>query len=74
MLRVIDENGNVLEGLYRNEVGAIVIDDHEEYEKYILEKKRLEQINSLSSDMDTLKSEMSELKTLLVDFLNKANK
>ena len=73
MLRVKDESGSILNGLYRDDVGAIVADETEEYKRYILEKQRLEQINNLSSDITNLKSEMSDIKTMLLAILDKAN-
>jgi len=73
MLRVKDEDGSILNGLYRDDVGAIVADETEEYKRYILEKQRLEQINTLSGDITNLKSEMSDIKTMLLAILDKAN-
>ena len=73
MLRVKDEDGSILNGLYRDDVGAIVADETEEYTRYILEKQRLEQINTLSGDITNLKSEMSDIKTMLLAILDKAN-
>ena len=74
MLRIKDENGTIVNGLYRTEYGSIINDDTDAYNKYMQEKKSLEQINNLSTDLDSLKSEMISIKSLLVEFLNKANK
>lgn len=74
MLRIKDENGVIIDGLYRTECGSIINDDLTAYNKYMQEKQNLEQINNLSADMDNLKSEMTDIKSLLVEFLNKVNK
>lgn len=73
MLRVKDENGSVVPGLYRTPGGAIISEETEEYKRYLVEKQRLEQINNLTSDITNLKTEMSDIKTLLLAILDKAN-
>ena len=73
MLRIKDESGNILSGLYRNDVGAIIADESEEYHRYLFEKQRLEQINNLSDDVNSLKSEMKDIKNMLLAILDKAN-
>lgn len=74
MLRIKDENGAIIDGLYRTECGSIISDDIAAYNKYMQEKQNLEQINNLSADMDNIKCEMADIKSLLVEFLNKVNK
>lgn len=74
MLRIKDENGSIVNGLYRTDCGSIINDDIDAYNKYMQKKQNLEQINNLSTDLDNLKTEMLDIKTLLVEFLNKVNK
>ena len=58
MLRVKDENGNVVPGLFKDDRGAIVVNDKPGYQKYLLEKQHQETINNL-------KQEVSELKDMI---------
>lgn len=58
-------------GLYRDlESGAIVNDNLYEYESYMKSyqnrKDKFDKINQIEHDLSTLKSEMSEIKNLLV--------
>lgn len=58
-------------GLYRDlESGAIVNDNLYEYESYMKSyqnrKDKFDKINQIENDLSTLKSEMSEIKNLLL--------
>jgi len=59
-------------GLYRDlESGAIVNDNLYEYESYMKSyqnrKDKFDKINQIENDLSTLKSEMSEIKNLLLE-------
>lgn len=59
-------------GLYRDlESGAIVNDNLYEYESYMKSyqnrKDKFDKINQIEHDLSTLKSEMSEIKNLLLE-------
>jgi hypothetical protein len=59
-------------GLYRDlESGAIVNDNLYEYESYMKSyqnrKDKFDRINQIENDLSTLKSEMSEIKNLLLE-------
>lgn len=62
MIRVKDENNNIINGLVKNEMGALIVSDFSEYNKYIQSKQQLETINKLKQDNDIISSEMAELK------------
>lgn len=69
MLKLQDESGNTVKGLLRDPLGAIVAERGPEYNKYIQEKKRLEQINNITTDLCNLQTEMCEIKEMLLELL-----
>lgn len=69
MLKLQDESGNIVKGLLRDSLGGIVAERGPEYNKYIQEKKRLEQINNITNDLGKLQSEMSEIREMLLELL-----
>ena len=62
MIRVKDENNNIINGLVKNEIGALIVSDVSEYNRYVQSKQQLETINKLKQDNDIISSEMAELK------------
>ena len=64
MIQVKDESGNLVPGLLKDSLGAIVVERGYDYNKYIQERKRLDQINNLES-------EVKELKSLIYQLLSK---
>jgi hypothetical protein len=62
MIRVKDENNNIINGLVKNEMGALIVSDISEYNRYVQSKQQLETINKLKQDNDIISSEMAELK------------
>jgi len=70
-MKIRDESGNTVSGLYRDQLGNIIAKPNEEYNKYLLEKKRHKQISELISDVDYLKSEVSHIKSMLLELINK---
>ena len=62
MIRVKDENNNIINGLVKNEMGALIVSDVSEYNRYVQSKQQLETINKLKQDNDIISSEMAELK------------
>lgn len=74
MLRIKDDNGSVLTGLFRNNDGSIIAEPDESYERYMSEKKRIEQINNLTNDVESLKTDMASMKEMLIEILNKVTK
>jgi hypothetical protein len=62
MIRVKDENNNIINGLMKNEIGALIVSDVSEYNRYVQSKQQLETINKLKQDNDIISSEMAELK------------
>lgn len=58
MLRVKDESGQIVRGVYKNSLGAILVDNQTEYEKY---KRQQETINTLNKKVDELTSLVHQL-------------
>lgn len=67
MLRVKDENGNIIQGLYKDPMGSIVVEKNSDYERYLREKQQQEAINNL-------KQEFSELKAIIQNLIGAINK
>lgn len=55
MIRVKDQDGNVVPGILKDVLGNLVVNDVAEYNKYKREKDSAEQINELKSEVDQLK-------------------
>lgn len=77
MIRVKDESGNIVPGLYKNELGAIVVKNNPEYQKYIQRKQEIKIINDLQKEVSEQKeiiesvvAEVQEIKTLLYKLIN----
>lgn len=52
-------------GYYKTSTGAVVSKDGDSLIAYKKQKAKLEQINSMRNDIDQLKNDMSEIKSLL---------
>lgn len=71
MQKIQDQSGNLINGIYRDSIGAIVAERGDSYNKYLQDKKRAEQITCLSDDLECLKGEMTEIKSMLLELLKK---
>lgn len=58
MKPVIDKDGNIIDGLYRSEMGHLVINDEAAHTKYMKSKQAVE-------DVDNLKKQLSELASIV---------
>lgn len=67
MIKLKDEIGNVVPGLYKDNLGAIIVENDFEYNRYMIEKKQQETINNLTQ-------EVSELKMLMNNLISTINK
>lgn len=66
LIPAADANGRPLSGLYKSsKTGAIVAEKSPEYQRYLRERENIKHVQSLTSQIDTLKSEVDELKDLL---------
>jgi len=74
LIPVADSNGRPISGLYKSgTTGAIVAEKNTEYQRYLREKENLKRVHDLTSEVDTLKEEMDELKTLIRENLKSGN-
>lgn len=67
-MRVKDEQGNIIPGLYRTSNGSIIVDDKEGYDKYIKQRNTI--LNQKSS-IDKLQDEVSNLKEMIATLIKK---
>jgi hypothetical protein len=60
-MRVTDSNGTPIKGLIRDKSHALVVDDKSAYAKYMLEKARIEEVAQLRTDVDEMKTMLSQI-------------
>lgn len=77
MIRVKDENNNIINGLMKNEMGALIVSNVNEYNRYVQSKQQSETINILKQDMlnisnelETIKEDINDIKSLLHTLIN----
>lgn len=68
MIKVVDANGSVVNGLYRNEHGAIVVDNPEQYDRYLTQQAIK---NRDANTINELRNEVSELKAIVEKLLSR---
>ncbi len=66
MTRVLDKNGNVVEGLSRESGQGLSVCNPAGHAKYLAEKQRAE-------DVERLKQDVSEMKSMLTQILKAIN-
>lgn len=66
MIRVKDDSDNIVTGLFKTEVGSIIVDKQSEYSKYLEEKQRVLRLNTLELDINSIKQDLLETKELLL--------
>lgn len=64
MLRVKDQSGNIIPGLFKDSLGNIIVKNDSEYDKYIQMKQQHEIINNLTKEVE-------ELKQIIFSFIDK---
>ena len=76
MHKVQDQSGREISGLLKNNLGALVVENNSEYNKYIIAKQQAETIHMLKKDVDDQKQvvsdllkEMHEMKSILLAVL-----
>lgn len=61
MIKIKDDSGHVMSGIYKDERGYIVVKNDAEYNKHLRSVQQQETINKLSQEVSQLKQMMSEL-------------
>jgi virulence-associated protein VapD len=64
MKQVIEKNGAPIQGLFRNDQGHILVNDPTALRKVMTEQQKIQEI-------ETLKSEVTEIKSLLKNLIDK---
>lgn len=63
MMRVKDENGKIVEGVYKDSLGNIIVKKETEYKKY---KRQQEVINRLTDKIENLSDTVDQLAKLVM--------
>lgn len=61
MMKIKDDSGHVLSGIYKDDRGYIVVKNDSEYNKHLRSVQQQETINKLSQEVSELKELMSNL-------------
>lgn len=61
MIKIKDDSGHVMSGIYKDDKGYIVVKNDVEYNKHLRSVQQQETINKLSQEVSQLKEMMSEL-------------
>jgi len=67
MYIIKDENGNVVPGLYKNNRGAIVVKNDQEYAQYMKDIQQQETINNVIKEMTEIKSMLHQLLSVKIN-------
>lgn len=70
MIKIKDNSGQVMSGIFKDERGNLIVKNDIEYRKYLQSKQQQETINNLSKEVSELKSMMQDL---ISTFKNDAN-
>jgi len=66
LIPIRDSSGQRLSGLYKSEkTRAIVVEKSPEYQRYLRDRENIKHVRGLENQVETLKSEVNELKDLL---------
>ena len=67
---VMDSAGRPIPGLSKSsKTGTIIAEKNNEYQRYLREKENLEQVHSLTGQVESLQLEVDELKQMIRDNL-----
>jgi hypothetical protein len=67
MKKIIDDKGNVVPGLFRTSLGAIVVDNEDSYYKY---KETVNKRLAEKKKIEDLEAKVQKLETILESLLN----
>lgn len=63
--QIVDSNQIPIQGLYRSNHNAIVVDNTDEYLKYKAEKERVLEFERMKSKMETVEAKLDKLTSVL---------
>lgn len=61
MIKVKDDSGAVVDGVYKDNLGNLIVCNDREYNKYLHDRRQQELINNLKEDVNSLKSMMMQI-------------
>jgi hypothetical protein len=64
-MKVADSSGNIIEGLNRSPNNGLVVNNPTAYQKYLVEKQRIERLHSLEKEMSEMKTTLSQILEIL---------
>lgn len=64
-MKVADQSGAVIEGLYRTRSQGLSVNNPAAYQKYITEKQRIEKLHNLEQEVTDIKSTLSQILEIL---------
>lgn len=70
MIKIKDDSGHVMSGIYKDERGYIIVKNDVEYNKHLRSVQQQETINKLSQEVSQLKEMISELISTMKDTKN----
>lgn len=70
MMKIKDNSGQVMSGIFKDERGNLIVKNDLEYRKYLQSKQQQETINNLSKEVSDLKSMMQEILSTLKNSSN----
>lgn len=66
-MKVKDQNGNIVSGVFRTAQGGLVVDDQSSYSKYIKESEQ-------AKKMSNMETQIADLQCLVAELLTKLNR
>lgn len=66
MIKVKDQFGNEISGLYRGKNGSLIVVDDQSFTRY---KKQRQQIDQTRSKIESLEAELHEMKRIVLELL-----
>lgn len=74
MIKVKDERGNEISGMYKDVTGALIVHNDEEYRRYVREKKQTETITKLTKEVSELQTMVLKLTQTILEIKRSINK
>lgn len=72
-MKIADQNGTVIEGLYRTKNNGIAVNNAIAHQKYLAEKQRIEKLHSLEKEVTEMKSTLSQILEILKENKQQVN-
>ena len=60
-MKVKDQNGNIISGVFRTKHGGLIVSDQSAYDKYIKESEQAKRVLNMEKQIEELKSLVAQL-------------